>query len=920
MNRGSMLSHISICKRIKVIFNSVLFTLIISTGLSAQQIIHQVPSSVTAGVDAEIIFSLPGFGIDSIDEAAVLFRVDGEITFRRVLAQFNGNNFIATVPGDVISGSTMYYYIQIDTPAGGQLTSPANNPGTEPHEVPIRVTTRETVPLTGRISGIDYHILSPEPGASMIVNDALVAVSLFQGDDVTETSLFRLYVNGNDVTSQARITPFLITYIPENMPLGSGEAEVLLEDGDEFVSIVKWDFNVVDQSSRAARSIMGESVMTGDVELTARNQSLSGNNYDFVRGSANLRGQEGEFRYALHGLITSQESDRLQPQNRYNLMLSYSDYFRTDLGHVYPTTNPLLLAGRRMFGINTQLGTPGGAVSAQFFAGQLNRKVKSLYQDINMIVTTQTSSRGLTYQDTSFVMGFQPGGSGTFQQDIIGGRLSFGSGRYFKLGLNAQRVRDDVNSIEYFTSYDPTRMQNYATGLNASEKQYLAQNPNLLNVSFGTPSPVDNFVAATDLLISLDNNRFTLSSDAAFGVLNRDISEGVFDSQRAADLGYDLDNSSLDLLDRLSTLIIINENMNALPFKVGGDDTDFFVPQGIFAYQTRANLNYFNNNFGIQYRWIGPDFVSLANNGIRRDIAGFTVTDRFRLMQNQVYVNLSFESLKDNLIGNQDATTKSNAIGTTVSWFPLERSLPRITLGVRMLDRNNGVDWFNQSGTSDRSSAIRNYQGGISGETIILPTPRWIRTYQTNAAISKYIDAGSGSYDLNFNLNYTSSQDQRFVYGDFSSLSFMTGVTANLFAIPLRAQLNFSYTLSEALGGLTDIALFGGNLNLQYELMDNKLLLTVETAVTSNVVDNVNLQINDNGTPENFYDDYYEPGLEVSNQETVSYIMNGRVSYRPLQAHQFSVAGSYTNVVTGTQALNFPNDHFMQFRYNYYFN
>jgi hypothetical protein len=915
-----MLSDKLISSRINVMFHSLLLTLILSAGLSAQQIIHQIPSSVTAGSDAEIVFSLPGFGVDAVDEAAVLFRVDGEITFRRILARFNGNNFSATIPGNLISGSTLYYYIQVDTPGGGQLTSPANRASTEPYEVPIRVTSGEAVSLTGRISGIEYRILSPEPGSAMITNDALVAVSLFQGDQSAEPSLFRLFVNGSDVTSQARITPFLITYIPENLPLGRGDAELLLVEGDQTVSLVRWDFNVVDQSSRAARAIMGESVMAGDVELTARNQSLSGNNYDFVRGSANLRGQEGQFRYALHGLITSQESDRLQPQNRYNLMLSYSDYFRTDLGHVYPTTNPLLLAGRRMFGVNAQLGTPGGGVRAQFFAGQLNRKVKSLYQDINMVVTTQTSNRGLTYQDTSFVMGFKPGGSGTFQQDIIGGRLSFGSGRYFQLGINAQRVRDDVNSTEYYTSFDPSSMQSYASGLSASDRQYLTENPDRLNVAFGTPSPVDNFVAATDILVRLDNNRFTFSSDAAFGVLNRDISQGVFNSQRAADLGYDLSDNDLDLLDRLSTLIIINENVNALPFKIDGDETEIFVPQGIFAYQSRANLNYFNNNFGIQYRWIGPDFVSLANNGIRRDIAGFTITDRFRLMQNQVYVNLSYESLKDNLIGNLDATTKSNAYGTTVSWFPLERTLPRITLGVRMLDRNNGVDWFTRSGTTDRSAAIRNYQIGITGDPVTLPTPRWVRTYQTNAAVSKYIDGDSGNYDLNFNLNYTSSKDQRFLYGDFSSLSFMTGITASLFAIPLRAQLNFSYTVSEALGGLTEINLFGGNLNLQYELFDNKLTLTVETAVTSNVVDNVSLQVNDNGTPGNFFDDYYEPGTVVTNQETVSFIMNGRVSYRPFQAHQFSVAGSYTNVVTGTQALNFPNDHFMQVRYNYYFN
>ena len=75
-----------------------------------------------------------------------------------------------------------------------------------------------------------------------------------------------------------------------------------------------------------------------------------------------------------------------------------------------------------------------------------------------------------------------------------------------------------------------------------------------------------------------------------------------------------------------------------LPLRVTGIGTDstnteFFFPTGILGSNTEFSLIYPKNTLKLQYRWVGPDFVSLANSTIRKDISGFTFLDRFEFLK-----------------------------------------------------------------------------------------------------------------------------------------------------------------------------------------------------------------------------------------------------------------------------------------------
>jgi hypothetical protein len=905
-----------------ILLLSMLFA--IQPAFAQIQIIHQPPAFADEGRELRIRFATPGLSPESISDAGVFYRTDRNLTFRRINAVFTGNEFEAELPGNLILGSTLIYYIQVDQPDGSFIRLPARTAPVPEFEVPIRIDQQRD--LTGTVSRIDYRVMSPQPGEEVPSNDVLIAVSFFYPDEAVDPDGFRLVLNGTDVTTQAYVSPFIITYIPPSPAEGPYSVQLLYMDDANPIEIVSWNFSIVPPSELVFDTSERRRSFEGDIELTARNQSVAGNNMDFVRGLVQIRGHEGMLRYRVNGLLTSQESARFQPQNRYGLSLELGDVAMLELGHVYPSLNPLLIAGRRIMGINSRLSLSNRGFNIHFLHGESNRQVNPLFEDIRQIITERTTTGGFVFNDTTYAFSLQPGGRGNFAQTITGARIGFGNSRFFEWGLNALRTRDNENSIEYFNEFDAITMMPYLGGLNAEQRRHLADNPEQLSLQRAATAPISNLVAASDVKLNLDRSRIRVTADVALSLLNTDISEGPFTSEMADELGFELPDNIENILDRLAWYIVINENMNALPLRYSDDSkAKFMVPGGIFAYQAQTALNYFRNSLNVQYRWIGPDFVSVANNGLRRDIRGFTITDRFRALDNTLYVNLLFEQLQDNLIGQLNSTTTSTSYGTTISWFPMSRTLPRITTGIRIINRDNGEEWFNPylSLQNGRSNALRNiFIENVNGQQniVALPTPRLQNTLQVNTSLTRPIDLSYASHSIMLNTSWIKTDDQRFLYGDFTSRSISTGVSSDFISIPLRTSIMVNHNVSDSQSGLGKFYITGINASGVYSLIRNTLTLNAETAYLSNTIKITPLRINDNGNPDNSFDNFYEPDPDnFSRERSASFLISGGAMYRPYDNHQFRLTASYTSIAARESALNLPNDHILQFRYTYFF-
>lgn len=910
---------------IKVLFLRILLTQLlvlaaVEVSYAQFQIIHTPPQSLDEERTAVLQFTIPGYVSGAVDEASIFFRTDRSLNFTREVAFLRGNVFEARLPASMIHGTTLYYYIQLDYLDGNVLRFPSGSPGAGVLEVPIRVS--ETPEIAGQTARIDYRIMSPLPGSNAPTNDALIAISFFYPEGVAEASGFRLFVNGLDVTNNAEVSQFLITYMPKDIQEGETQVQLIYRDFNRDIELVSWSFNAIPPGLAPDQFTERQPLAEGDIEMIARNQVNAGRNFDFIRGSFQLRGAQGKWRYSANGLITTQESARLQPQNRYGLHVSYADVATLEIGHVYPVMNPLLMAGRRIEGAHFRTMLPSRVFSLQLIHGESIRMVDPLFEDIREVIRTREFGVGTVVTDTSYVFGLQPGGRGTFTQQISGARLGFGTGHNFQIGFNAVRVRDLTSSIPYFTEYDALGMQPWQSGLTPSQRQYLQENPELLQITRSAAPPVSNLAVASDLQLFLDRNRIRVSADAAASLFNNDISNGVFTAERAEDLGFDISDNLTSLFDRLSWLIVINENMNALPFEIRDEETVFLVPRGIFAVQSQFGLNYFKNTLNVQYRWIGPDFVSLANNGIRRDIAGITVTDRIRLLRNTLYINLLYEQLNDNLVGQLDATTYTQTLGTGINWFPVNRDFPRINLNVRYTTRDNRTDWTNPflSLGQGPTDFVRNATVTADNETRQAPTPRFQRTLQMNSSVSRSFDMDYATHDLMLTLGRITTTDEQFLYGDFSNYSTGIGVTSQFFSLPLRTSAMLNYTNSSGQSGLTNVRIFGVNTSAGYTLMDDNLLLESEFALLRNRVETTPLRIDDNGDPLNVFNNRFVPDPDNSVEDNaVSAIFGASATYRLYEVHHFRLSANYTNVTSRVQNLRFPNDHLVQFRYTYFF-
>lgn len=884
------------------------------------QIIHTPPQSVEEERTVTLRFTVPGVVPGVLDEASVFFRTDRSLFFTREPALAQGNSFEVRLPAAFIKGTTLFYYIQLDIPDGRTIRFPSGSPAAGVLEIPIREASG--TPLAGQVNRIDYRIMSPLPGTPIPANDALIAVSFFYPEGIAEASGFRIFVNGADVTSRASVSPFLITYLPEELPEGETDVRLIYRSDTGDIELTTWSFTATPPGVGPDAFTERPPFAEGDVQLTARNQMNAGQNFDFVRGSFQIRGQQGRWRYGANGLLTSQESDRLQPQNRYGMHVSYGEVATFELGHVYPVMSPLLIAGRRILGGQFQAAAPSGSFQIQVLHGESQRRIDPLFEDIEQLIRSREIGGGAIVTDTTYVFGLQPGGRGTFTQQITGARVGFGIPRYLQIGVNAIRVRDLVSSIPYFSDYDPTGMQPWEGQLSPLQLQHLRNNPELLQITRSAAPPVSNAALAADMQLTLDNNRIRLSGEVGGSVLNNDISMGSFTAERAEELGFDISDNLLSLFDRLAWLIVINENMSALPIRIENDETEFFIPRGVFAAQSGLGLQYFNNVLNVQYRWIGPDFVSLANNGIRRDIAGFTVTDRIRLLRNTLYINLLFEQLQDNLIGQLDATTYTQTVGTGINWFPLNRDLPRINLNIRHSTRDNRTDWVNPflpDGVT-RTDFVRNAVPSPDGPLEQAPTPRLQQTWQVSSSVSRPVDLAYGTHDVMLTFSSIQTRDQRSIYGDFSNYSTGLAVNTQFTSMPLRTGINLNYTRSEGQSGLINVRIAGINTSAVYTMMDDNLLLDAEVAFLRNRIETTPLQVDVNEDPLNAFNNRFIPDPDNTLRDNAfSSIFGAGATYRLYEVHHFRVSATYTRVNSRIQDVRFPNDHLLQFRYTYFF-
>ncbi|MDQ7053696.1 MAG: hypothetical protein Q9P14_12670 [candidate division KSB1 bacterium] len=568
----------------------------------------------------------------------VYFRQMHEQSYRHVDLRGSMNTYSGRIPEKYVKPPAIQYFVVALYPNQKVVSLPELNPYGRPYEViveesaapPAEEPTTEAPAQPARpvipdsvqqamaaigASEVQLIILSPEPGEVIRADEVVIAASFIGAEDGVDSTTIRITIDGQDMTHHAETSPFIVTMTPPRLLPGDHTVVIWAKDNNgQPLTPVSWTFAVADEG--LSSSALDEKSYEGQVFAEYRQERFSGQSLDIKNLGGNIEGTAGPFAYRGLAYWTSLEDPLSQPRSRFSLMVE-SKMLDFGVGDVYPYFHELAMWGRRVRG----------------FMGALK------FGKVNFQVAYGQTVRAIDPDSTQ---------SGAYRQNLLAGRLSFGSGEKFQLGLMAVKGKDATTSVS-----DPNDLM--------------------------TTTPKDNLVAGADLLLALDSHRFELKGSVAFSLTTNDITNGpatkaLIDS--TFNITLPLDPASL------KNILVLNESTVPLD------------PLGMtsLAYQVALNLNYFGHYLQVGFKQIGPDYITFGHTYLRGNIRGLFASDRIGFFNNKVFATLGIEDYKDNF-GQEDdnpaLTLRTFNVGLAIYPGPY---WPNINFSIRNYLRNNGVD------------------------------------------------------------------------------------------------------------------------------------------------------------------------------------------------------------------------------------
>jgi hypothetical protein len=442
---------------------------------------------------------------------------------------------------------------------------------------------------------------------------------------------------------------------------------------------VNWRFQVFGSAMPAAEE-KTKRYASGIVYAEIRSEKFGGRSLNNNNLGANLSGNRGALRYSASAYFTSLEDKAQQPRNRFVLNAGLP-WLNFALGDATPYYDEIILWGRRVRGLQASLNT--GWVNFDFITGQTSRQVDPLY-----ILEPDTINVG------QFITTRQR--FGTFQQNLLGLRLSFGSPakRGFLWGFTLLKVRDDKNSL-------PTDSSNV--------------------VQIGRVTPRDNLVLGTDIGFALDRRRFEIKASGARSLLSNDILPGPL---------------SADSLKKISNINLPFNPQDFDQWFILNESTSPLDPTGktSLAYQLALQFNYFNHLLSTGYKQLGSEYLSLGHSFLRNDIRGFFINDRWRMLRNRAYVTLGLESYDDhfNTIDGRPATNLQTwQFSAAIFWNP---NLPGLNFNFRNHRRDNAVDTTLVKNFAPEDNATRDFSLSLNYDVTAFDLDHTITLSVTNSS------------------------------------------------------------------------------------------------------------------------------------------------------------------------------------------
>lgn len=742
----------------KVTFFVALFLLGLIPSTFAQ--ISSVVSEVKIGVAKEnetLTIEARFQPSSSVTKAVIGYRSFGqnEFTYSDMIVQ--GSSAFFTIPAAEVLPPNIEYFMKFSMTTGAEETYP---------EEFLKSSTPIQIQVQG-VSGKDKEVLvmSPEKGEKILPEEFFISISLLRASDIVNKSATKIYLDNKDITNLALFADDIIIISPENF-------QIQLKDGLHSLSVELYDTTNTLYHSVSSQfvilnpsyALLGQSAINyaGDVRLESRNENIQTVGTWYNNLNVNLQADYKGFNLLSNVYVTSEEKKYLQPNNRYMVSLS-TDYAAVTVGDHYPKYPSLVLNGKRVRGFSGEVNL--GFFNIQTSFGEISRDVEGTfiqYKDTlggNIIAVDSIKHNGNKYAEVE---------PGTFKRSLLAIRPSFGRGENFQFGLTFLHVKDETGSIEYGTA------------------------------------PKENLVLGTDLMFGFDNQNILFTTQAAFSLLNNDISQGsLTDSQIVSIFGPDgLININPEdvkkLRDQVSGLFTVNQYVTPLnPQKLPS-----------LAAEAALSFNYFDNYLKGSYVYRGDQYSSFGQSYVRTDVAGINILDRLRLFENKFFVSVGFENLQDNLQKTKIATTTFQTLNSSISFYP-RTNLPSIIVGYTRLNNTNGLSPIkNPADSTAYLSAIDDITNRISTQLSYNFEWHYRHSVSLSFVNSTRDDKSYANYDIE-NSSVTVSSGTRW----FDNLSSSLNISMNNSKVDTTSFSYVSLSLGTNYSMLQEKLLLSGSLS-----------------------------------------------------------------------------------------------------------
>ena len=700
----------------------IFILLSLSLSQSTQQYYHKIPLNVNSNQDASLEVSF--FSDLNIKSGILFFRKKNDMSYQETFMSFSSGNWIGTIPQNQLNHDEIEYLIVFNQFDGGKISVPE---GESPYKNPLSFkiimnqASYESASFNNPNNVIDniksdILILSPEPNSINRPEDLLIAVSLFNAENI-DTTNFKLLLDGEVQSNNIKLSDGILTFLPLNLDLGKHEIRLLFNTTFGLaVEPIFWSFRVQKGLKNISSSFKYDGSFGSESSLSEASKIKINEQQSY--GKINTEINWAKVKYSFRQ--SSRESPFLQPLNRQKLSIQITDYLTLEYGDIFPSISPYILDGKRVRGNSINIDLP--YFTFQSINGQLIRGV-NYKKKIDQGYFFLKDNTQIDSTDGSRIFNFSRNGY-TFPRSITAMKISVNLFKVFSAGIHFSKTIDKYESINrlinpgqsfVFNSTDSTRDSTYIYNdeigpdnsytFNSFNQLVLANGDSVFlpEKNWSGLKPKENLVAGFDFETALDNRNVLVQFSWNVSLTNNNIWDGAL-TLAALDTTLDslVDNQVLDISldgvpdpDAYKNIFTINQYMVPFalvdPITLESNPLRAIINMPSSAFHFRIKGSYSFNNLLIEYKQVGPEFYSFGNPYMTNNIREFTIKDRLTLLGNRLMFVVGYNSKDNNLSETVINPLKTTTLSLSTTLVP-GPGAPSLILNLQSIGKNNGID------------------------------------------------------------------------------------------------------------------------------------------------------------------------------------------------------------------------------------